>query len=358
MTQPIKVGIIGAGAVTIFHYRGYTAAGAHIKAMADIDARALEARRREWGIPEGYHDYHDMLADPEIEAVSICLPNALHHSAAIAAARAGKHVLCEKPLSLSLERGREMIQACREAGVILQTGHHLRSGAEAAKARALIQSGALGRLTYIRLRQAHDWAGASTIRDSFAKLAHSGGGTLLDNGCHLMDLARFYGGSVQRLHASTATLGFDIEVEDTASVSVQFESGALATIEASWVATGWENAFSIYGTKGALEYTNRLQPAVMRHYFRESPGTTWDKPDVAVYQLGGLDAHSRAVVDFLEAVRGQREVVCTGEDGLEAVRLVLASYESARSGRPVALSEFPASGAAADLTARPPATPV
>jgi predicted dehydrogenase len=344
MTKKAKVGIIGAGGVTIFHYRGYTAANADIVAIADTNPAALEKRQKEWNIPRGYESYESLLADPDIEAVSICLPNALHHPATLAAARAGKHVLVEKPISLSLEHAQEMIDVCREAGVILQVGHHLRSDPAAEKAKRMIHSGELGRVTYMRLRQAHDWSGAKAIKASFATRASSGGGTLLDNGCHMMDWARYFGGPVREVYARAATLGFDIEVDDTAVASLEFASGALATIESAWTATGWEVGFWIYGTKGALEYTNRSGEYLLRHAFRDSPGTTFDKPDVATYKFGGLDAHSRNVVEFLEAIHGEREVVCTGEDGLEAVRLILAAYESARERKPVAFEALELAG--------------
>jgi predicted dehydrogenase len=333
---PLKVGIIGAGGVAIFHYQGYTAAGAKVVAIADADPVALARRQQAWNIPRGYGTYEELLADPDIEAVSVCLPNALHHPVTLAAARAGKHVLCEKPISLSLAHAEEMIQVCREAGVVLQIGHHLRSDPAAHRAKELLDAGVLGRLTFMRLRQAHDWGGATHVRDSFGKLANAGGGTLLDNGCHLMDLARYFGGEVQEVYARTATLGFDIEVEDTSVVTLAFASGALGSVENAWTATGWENAFWIYGTKGALEYSNRT--GVLTHRFRASQGSAWHEPDISHTTFGGLDAHSAALVDFLAAIRGEREVVCTGRDGLEAVRLVFAAYDSARSRQPVTLT--------------------
>lgn len=329
----MNVGIIGAGGVSLFHYQGYTAAGATIAAIADANPLALAARQKEWNIPKGYGTWEELVADPTIEAVSVCLPNALHHPVTLAAARAGKHVLCEKPLSLSLDKAREMIDVCREAGVVLQTGHHLRSDSAALHTKKLIDSGVLGRITFMRLRQAHDWGGAKTVRDTFGKLANSGGGTLLDNGCHMMDLARYFGGDVKQIYANTATLGFDVEVEDTSVATLTFASGAIGSVENAWTATGWEQAFWIYGTDGSSEYSNRTN--VLTHRFRSSAGTTFGEPDIAHITFGGFEAHRACEIDFLAAIRGEREVVCTGEDGLEAVRLVLAGYESARENAPV-----------------------
>ena len=163
-----------------------------------------------------------------------------------------------------------------------------------------------------------------------------GGGTLLDNGCHMMDLARYFGGDVRQIYANTATLGFDVEVEDTSVATLTFASGALGSVENAWTATGWEQAFWVYGTEGSLEYSNRTN--VLTHRFRSSPGTTFGEPDIAHTTFGGYDAHTACEIDFLAAVRGERDVVCTGEDGLEAVRLVLAGYESARENAPVRLA--------------------
>lgn len=333
----MNVGIVGAGGVSLYHYKGYTAGGANIVAIADANPLALAQRQREWNIPKGYATFQELIDDPTVEAISVCLPNALHHPVTVAAAKAGKHVLCEKPVSLSLEKAEEMIRACHEAGVVLQTGHHLRSESASLVAKELIDSGALGRITFMRLRQAHDWGGDKTVRDSFGKLANSGGGTLLDNGCHMMDLARYFGGNVAEVYARMGALGFDIEVEDTSLVALTFESGTLGSVENAWTATGWEQAFWIYGTEGALEYSNRT--GTLTHRFRKSQGTTWNEPDISHTTFNGLEAHVAGVINFMEAVRGEREVVCSGEDGLEAVRLVLASYESARTGLPVKVAE-------------------
>ena len=336
----MKVGIIGTGGISDRHFLSYVAAGAEVVAIADVNEAALALRQKQWGVPLAFTDYHELLALPDIEAVSICTPNAFHHPATVAAAHAGKHVLCEKPISLNLELAQDMIDVCRAAGVVLQIGHHMRSNGAAQHAKKMIDAGELGRITFIKLRQTHDWAGALAVRPSFGTKANAGGGTLLDNGCHMFDLGRYFGGEVADLYARTATLKFDVEVEDTAVVSLRFASGTLGSVENAWTATGWEEGFWIYGTLGALEYTNRWERPVLKHRFRESPGTTWGDTDIAVYDFqnlaDGQTNHGRHIANFLAAIRGEREVICTGEDGLEAVRLVLASYESAEQNRPVA----------------------
>lgn len=339
MSEQLRIGIIGLGGISAAHFRGFVTAGARVVAVADVNEAAVQARKLEWGIEKGYTDYRELLADPDVDAVSICAPNAVHHPATLAAARHGKHVLCEKPISLNLELAQEMIDACREAGVVFMVAHQLRSAGASLKARQLLQAGELGRVTFIRLRQAHDWGGASEVRESFGRRANSGGGTLLDNGVHLMDLAHYFGGNVKEVFARTATLKYDVEVEDIAVANLVFESGALGTIETSWTATGWEEGFWIYGTRGALEYTNRLGKPVLRFSYRESPGTSFDETDVALYDFAGEDTRTRHIRNFLETVRGLKPNICPGEAGMAAVRLALAAYESAALGMPVTLEE-------------------
>src|SRR5690606_39279331 len=111
--------------------------------------------------------------------------------------------------------------AGRPAGVVAVVKHQVRPSGAAREAQAVVQAGAIGRVTHLRLRQAHDWGGQG-VRPSFATKASSGGGTLLDNGCHLADLARFFGGRVREVYARVATLAYDVEVEDTANVSLEF----------------------------------------------------------------------------------------------------------------------------------------
>ncbi len=337
---PLRVGIIGTGSISQAHYDGFKAAGANVVAVCDVNPVQLAARATAWGVDRTYSDYGEMFAAGGIDAVSIAAPTAVHHPATMAAARAGVHVLVEKPIALDLSLADEMIAACAEAGVKLVVNHQLRSSAPAKKARELIEAGAIGRDTHLRLRQAHDWGGQG-VRPSFATKASSGGGTLLDNGCHLADLARFFGGRVREVYARVATLAYEIEVEDTANVSLAFADGAIGTIETAWTATGWEEGFWIYGTEGALESTNRFGPPWLRHYYRGTPGGTWDVTDLATYSFGGYKPHTAHVIAFVAAVRGEGPVVCSGEDGREAVRLILAAYASAAEGNVVRLRDAP-----------------
>jgi predicted dehydrogenase len=333
----VRIGVIGTGGIAKAHVEGYQYAGAEVVALCDVNPTTLDARQTEWNVANGYTSYQDLLNDPTIAAVSICTPNSSHHPITLAAAAAGKHVLCEKPVSMDLAQAEEMINACEKAGVVFQVGHHMRSWAAATQAKGMIDHGHIGDITYARFRQAHDWGGASEVRGVFGSKEASGGGTLLDNGCHLFDLARYFGGNVTDVFARISTRKFDIEVEDTAISSLGFASGALGQVEVAWTGTGWQEAFWIFGTEGSMECDNRVGSNILTYRYRRSSGTNWADTDVATYDLKALPSHSQHVANFLAAIDGSGPVVCSGTDGLEAVRLVLASYESAATGSVVRL---------------------
>lgn len=336
--QPLKVGIIGTGGIAQNHFEGYQAIGADIVAISDINEETLKQRKEQWKAGSSYTDYKELLANPEVEVVSICTPNAYHAPISIDAAKAGKHILCEKPISMSLDDGEKMIAVAQEHKVVLQIGHHLRSASGPQQAKRIIDSGVLGDITFVRLRQAHDWGGDATVRGVFGSKAHQGGGTMLDNGCHMMDLARYFAGDVAEIFAHVATLKFeDIDVEDTSHASLRFSSGALGSVENAWTATGWEEGFWIYGTQGSLELTNRYGKTELLHSYRQSVGQSWDQTDRASYSFPSAGGHIQQIKYLEASIRSAKPVICSGNDGLEAIRLVLAGYESSEQGQPFKL---------------------
>ncbi len=339
MSRPLRAAILGTGGISTSHYEGYLAAGVEVVALCDTAPEALAARAGAWDVKRTYTDFGEMLADGGFEMISIAAPTSVHHPATLAAAAAGLHVLVEKPMALDIGLADEMIEACHEAGVVLMVDHQIRSSGPARKARELIAGGVIGRVTHVRLRQAHDWGGLG-VRPSFTTKASAGGGTLLDNGCHMADLARFLGGTVSEVFARVATLKYPVEVEDTAHVSMLYEGGTLGVLEAAWTATGWEEGFWVYGTEGALECTNRYGPQNLRHLYRGSPGSDFGHTDLTTFEFSGAPSHTRHVLAFVAAVRGEAPVACTGEDGREAVRIILAAYASGERNAPVALADF------------------
>jgi predicted dehydrogenase len=333
----MKIAILGAGNIAATHYQGYIKAGAELIGFVEVNPELRSKREAQWNAP-GFISVAALLEKVQPEAVSVCTPNAFHLPLTLEAIKNGIHVLCEKPLSLSLEECQTMIAAAREANVVLQTGHHLRSNWYVQRAKQIIDSGELGKLTFVRLRQSHDWGGSGRVPDTFSTYAKAGGGTLLDNGCHLMDLARYLAGNVQSLYARVATLAYPVEVEDLALAHLEFQSGAFGSVENSWSSVGFEEGFWVYGTKGTLECSFAGgQARQLLHYHRASQPTEWGARDVTTYKVGNEGGHGAQIAAFLESIKAKTSPICSGQDGLESVRLVLAAYQSAKEERKVEL---------------------
>jgi predicted dehydrogenase len=333
----MNVAIVGAGGIAGTHHSGYKKAGANVLGFVEPNPTTREKREIEWGV-SGYATFGELLLHHSPEAISVCTPNAFHLPLTLEAIAKKIHVLCEKPLSLSLSECQAMIDAAKQAGVVLQTGHHLRSNWYVEQAKKIIERGELGRITFVRLRQSHDWGGSGQVPETFSTYARAGGGTLLDNGCHLMDLLRHLAGDVASVFAKTATLAYPVEVEDLALAHLELTTGALASVENSWSSIGFEEGFWVYGTLGTLEcsFAGGV-PRDLKHHHRHSQPADWGARDSTIYKVGNEGGHSSQIKAFLSAIEEKTQPVCTGEDGRESVRLVLAAYQSAKTGLPVAL---------------------
>ena len=333
----LNVAIVGAGGIASTHFLGYQKAGAKLVGFVEVSPETRAKRQTEWDAP-GFASFAELLKATNPEAISVCTPNAFHLPLTLEAIQHGIHVLCEKPLSLSLAECQQMIDAAHSAGVVLQTGHHLRSNWYVQQAKKIMKSGDLGRVTFLRLRQSHDWGGSGRVPETFSTYAKAGGGTLLDNGCHLMDLVRYLGGDVASIYAQIATLAYPVEVEDLALVHLELRSGALASIENSWSSVGFEEGFWVYGTKGTLECSfTGGQARELRHFHRASQHNEWGARDCTSYKVGNEGGHSASIAAFLESAKNNSPAICTGDDGRESVRLVLSAYQSAKEKKVVNL---------------------
>ncbi len=321
----IRVGLIGGGGIASAHIAGYAQHPdlIRIAAVADAFASTAEARGAELGVPH-FTDYQEMLERADIDAVDICLPHHLHRDAIVAAARAGKHVLCEKPLCLTPEEARDVQAAVSEAGVTLMCAHNQLFMPAVAKAKELIETGVLGTVYEVRT--------TDSFRNDFdpenmgwrAHASKSGGGELIDTGYHpsylLMHLA---GGVPVQATAllSTHRLTF-MEGEDSAQALFRFDNGAVGQLVTSWAyepAAGTER-FSAVGELGSLT----------------SDGTTlrWDLLDgtseTVTYE--DVDTFAAEIGAFGECLRDGTRPIHTEREGIAVLGMILAAYEGAHSG--------------------------
>ena len=354
MTEPIGIGVIGTGHIaTARHLPAYKALEAEGKvrlvAVCDVGEERLRRAAAQFGVPQVFSDYRDMLALPEIDAVSVCTTNFQHCEPVLEAFAAGKHVLCEKPLALNAAEGAAMVAAGRAAGKQLQVGYNLRFGSGAQAVRRFIDDGRLGPIYYARA-QALRRRGIPS-HGHFTDKSKQGGGPLIDIGAHVLDLSLWLmdfpkpvsvSGQTQiKFGHRTGVIGlrgqWDPEkftVEDFGLGLVRFENGATLVLESSFAANIAADQFqsTLMGTEGGA-CVDMIQDANTRIY-REESGTLTDTSPAFLPQVHTHDAEIRA---FVQALLDNTPVPVPGEQGLIVTQILDALYLSAETGREVLL---------------------
>ena len=286
--KKINVGLVGAGFMAKAHSIAYAGMPMFFwpapavpvrKALVDINGDAAKEAAEKFGFENWGIDWHDLINDPEIDVIDICTPNNVHAEIAIAAAKAGKHILCEKPLSLTTEQAKEMYHAAKEAGIITMVAFNYRRTPAVQLAKKYIEEGAIGEILDFRGTYLQDWSADpdSPLSWRFRKSV-CGSGALGDIGTHVVDMLRFLVGEFDSVNARTATYiperpvqsgladslgntkgGADavrkpVDVDDQCCFMVKCKNGAFGTIEATRNAWGRNNyiTFEIHGTKGSI----------------------------------------------------------------------------------------------------------
>ena len=325
-SAPVRVGLIGGGGIATAHIRGYEAAAGRIRIAAVADAFEATARSRgeELGVPH-FTDYAEMIASAEIDAVDICLPHHLHADAIVAAARAGKHVLCEKPLCLTPEEAQRVQAAVQEAGVTLMCAHNQLFLPAVATAKAVIESGTLGRVYEVRTTDSFFNDFDPENMGWRAHAATSGGGELIDTGYHPTYLMLHLAGGVPVeavAMLSTHRLTF-MEGEDSAQVLVRFDNGVVGQLVTSWAyaaAPGTER-FSVVGELGSLTSDGTS----LRYDLRDGASKT--------QEFESVDTFSAEIAAFADCLLTGTRPIHTEVEGIAVLGTILAAYEAARERR-------------------------
>ncbi|HDQ72813.1 MAG TPA: Gfo/Idh/MocA family oxidoreductase [Chloroflexi bacterium] len=334
----VNFAILGAGVAADFHRQAIEAntdLGAHLAAMAHYNPERFGAISAEFGAP--CMTYDEVLVDPDVNVVCICTPSGQHAEQAIAAAEAGKHVLVEKPMALSLEDADAMIDACDEAGVKLGVTLQRRAEPLFARIHDAVEGGDLGELTlglvalpYHRSQAYFDQA------DWRGTWAMDGGGVLMNQGIHLVDLMVWMMGDPVSVEAYADTLRRAIEVEDTLAATLRFANGALATITATTTASpGFPHRLELYGTNGGIQ----VEGESVTRWVLADPGRATGEPVETGAAVGagcGGDprdiaptGHINVFRDFIAALREDRAPQIDGPEGRRSLATVLAIYEAA-----------------------------
>ena len=331
-------GIIGAGTIAAVHADAISMLpDARLNAVTDVADGAAQTFAAARGCA-AEPSVDALLARPDVEVVCVCVPSGLHADVGVRAAKAGKHLVVEKPLDVSLDAADRLLAAVREAGTALTVMSQHRFDPGVIELKRLIDDGALG--TLVLGEASTKWYRTQAYYDSapWRGTWAMDGGALLNQGIHYVDLLRWCMGPAAEVTAVCTTQAHRIEVEDTALAIVKFASGAVGTVSATTAAyPGFPQRLEITGTEGTVAVEDgRIARADLRSGRAvRSPGA--DRGAAA--DPGGLDAavHAAQLADLLASVDEGREPAVSGASGREALEIVCAVYESSRTGRPVSV---------------------
>jgi len=358
--EKIGFGIVGGGVIGPFHARAITAQpDARLIAVCDVVPGAAEKLAGEFGA-QAMTNLDAMLARDDIQVVSVCVPSGLHAEIGIKAAQAGKHVICEKPIDITLDAADRLIAACDAAGVKLQVISQHRFGAGMQRLKQAIDNGALG--TLVMGNASIFWYRAQAYYDSGGwrgTWALDGGGCLMNQGVHYVDLLRWAMGPAASVTAKMGTLAHErIEVEDAAVAVIQFENGAIGSLIGTTDAfPGYTCRLEIVGTEGSVILEDgeikawnvkaeigevgaygRSKEAKQAEAAANGKSSGQGAADPAAISWGG---HAYEVRDMIDAIREDRAVALPGPSARNALELILAVYRSAETGRAVKMPMNP-----------------
>ncbi len=334
----VRIGVLGTG-IIIRDYHLQTLRNnprAEVVAAGNLHGESLQRLARDFGIPKAYTNFAAMAADPTIDAVVIGLPNYLHAPVTIQMLEAGKHVLCEKPMAMSVAEAQQMLDAARRTGRKLMIAHMWRFDREIRWLRDLVASGALGKV--FKVKSHAIWLYEGPRPDSwFVRRNLAGGGALADMGVHSIDTLRFVLGGARptKVFANVGTHFADIELEDTATLLLEFEGGIVGVIESGWYhlyADGLEGYTQVYGTRGYA----RALPSEFHSFTQGVWGVTYPKMPPRKQQCD-LPMYQAQMDAFLDCILHDTAPTPSGEDGLWAMRVLEAAYRSAVTGEAVAI---------------------
>jgi len=310
-------------------------------------AKAFAADR---GIPHAYEDYRELIARPDVQMVTLALPNDRHAEAAIAAAKAKKHVICEKPLCRTLEEADRMIAACRDAGVLLLYAEELLFAPKYVRAKTLVDEGAVGKPFLVRQSEEHDGPHMAWFWD----VERSGGGVLLDMGCHSIEFGRWVLGKpkVKSVYAHMGTYVHQAKTkgEDHTICIVEFEGGGVVLAENSWAKRGGvDDRCEIYGSEGFTR-ADLLRGSALLTYSQKGYGYAVEKAGTTqgytftMYEEVWNYGFPQELRHFARCAMGKEKPVETGADGRAVLEILYAAYHSAGEGRKIAFPYAPPPG--------------
>ena len=349
----IGIGLVGAGAIMRLSHAPTIARSkdARLVGVFDADLKRAQELAERFGA-NAYPALEAMLATKDVDAVIVATPNRDHPQAVIAAAAAGKHVLCEKPLAIDVQSARKMVEACERAGVVLQVGFNQRFWAQVSIAKTLVASGFIGAVHGFRSIYSEKSTAYPAMTNYRYDLAQSGGATIIDLTIHRIDLARYLLGDFSGVFAELTHSVLPDKVDDNVWLLARFENGARGSLASDRYSPAIGDGTDLYGTEGSIhiasETLNPFHAAPLAIYTEKSAA---DLPDVLgeahypdawwkAFEGGWITVkpprkspYDAQLAEFCAAIREGRAPAITGMDGLKAQEVVQGAYLSMREGR-------------------------
>lgn len=345
-------GIIGCGMISKFHSRAIAdVRGAKLVACYDSRPEAADRLAEEMGC-RAYYKLDDLLADKAVDVVTIGTPSGAHMEPAVAAARAGKHVIVEKPLEITLKRCDAIIDACKKAGVVVSTIFPSRFHHSSQELKRAVDDGRFGRLTvgdaYVKWYRTQAYYDSGAWRGTWEL---DGGGALMNQAIHSVDLLTWLMGPVAEIRAQFGLLAHErIAVEDVAVATLRFANGALGVIEASTaIYPGYLKRIEIHGTAGSavmeeediVKWDFAKKTARDKKIEESMAGRVSGGGGAADPAAIGHHGHARQFADVVKAIQKGGQPLVDGPEGRRSVEVILGIYKAAESGKPVT---FPLAG--------------
>lgn len=345
MPDKVRVGIVGSRFEAEIHAFSFQKIShlAEIVAVASPTLAHAEEFAGRFKIPRVYTDYRRMLENRDIDLITICAPNYLHAQITIDAAQNGKHVICEKPLCMNLEEADQMIAACQDHRVFLFYAEELCFAPKYVRAKELADEGAFGKIYLVKQSEKH----FGPHSEWFWDVNRSGGGVLMDMGCHGTEFARWFLGKpvVKSVYAHLGrhVHGDKTRGEDESVAIVEFENGAYAMIEDSWAKRGgMDDRSEIYG-EGGVTYAVLHMGISLITYSEYGYGYAVEKAPstrgwtFTVYEELWNYGFPQEMEHFVKCILGFEKPIETGEDGRKVLEIIMAAYLSAKEGKKIAL---------------------
>ena len=331
----LRVGIVGAGLIGGKRALAIQKTGkGRVVAVADPNLSAAEVLAGKYGVP-AISDWKKLVASDDVDIVIVAVPNAFVKPIVLAALKNGKHVLCEKPFGITASESKKMVAAAKKARRIVKVGFNHRFHAAIVKAREIFDRGGIGKLFIIRARYGHGGRPGMEKEWRFNKKI-SGGGELMDQGVHLVDLARWFGGEVKTVYGIADTKFWDTKLDDNAFALLKNKE---VTTSFHVSTTNWKNLFSLemFGETGYLQIDGKggSYGEEVLTYGKRNPGAA---PDLEITRFPqGDESWEREWENFVGAIKGECKASGDAVDGLRANQIIEALYRSALAHKEVAV---------------------